>query len=172
MDVSGRSLRLVGVVLVAYTLLVSTHLGEFWPFSIYPMFSQAGVPWTRSLVRELPSDFDPSVVDWRSTSLDSLSGKAYPLVPQNINQNDVANYLSKAGEWTEERVAGLRGMFTKGRTLQNPLLLYRARGELDGDSVSVSLTPVMLLAPDTTYLNPDPAARLPGRTVADPSRRN
>ena len=26
------------------TLLVSTHLGEFWPFSIYPMFSRGGHP--------------------------------------------------------------------------------------------------------------------------------
>lgn len=65
-----RALHIVGGVLVVYALLVATHLGEFWPFSIYPMFSQAGTPWTRAVVRELPSQTDPDTLsmDWRSCS--------------------------------------------------------------------------------------------------------
>ena len=168
MSVSEKALQIVGIVFVLYALLVASHEGEFWPLSIYPMFSQAGTPWTRSLVRELPADVDPKDFDWKTRSLDSLPGTEYPLVPRNINQNDVANYLSKARTWTDERINGLRGIFTKNRTLTSPLLLLRARGELVRDSVHVSVTPVMIFAPDTTYLHPDPAARLPGRTVANP----
>lgn len=37
--------------LVVYGLLVAIHLGEFWPFSIYPMFSQTGNPWTGAAER-------------------------------------------------------------------------------------------------------------------------
>jgi len=169
MTMPRKALHVIGTVFVVYALLVATHKGEFWPFSIYPMFSQAGTPWTRSLVREMPSDMDPEAFEWETKTLDALPGEAYPLVPRNINQNDVANYLSKAGTWTDERIAGLRSMFTKNRTLTDPLLLLRARGELHGDSVAVTLTPVMMFTPDTTYLHPDPEARLPGRTVANPS---
>jgi len=154
-----RALRIVGGVLVVYALLVATHLGEFWPFSIYPMFSQAGTPWTRAVVRELPSQTDPDTLSWEAVSLQELPGAAYPVAPKGINQNDVANYVSKTDRWTDERVRGLRSLFTKGRTLSSPLFVYRVRGELEADTVSVTATPVLLFEPDTTQLNPSPAAR-------------
>jgi hypothetical protein len=154
-----RALRIVGGVLVVYALLVATHLGEFWPFSIYPMFSQAGNPWTRAVVRELPSQTDPDTLSWEAVSLQELSGTPYPVAPKGINQNDVANYVSKTDRWTDDRVQGLRSLFTKGRTLSSPLLVYRVRGKLEADTVAVTATPVLLFEPDTTRLHPSPAAR-------------
>ncbi|MBB4070129.1 hypothetical protein GGQ18_002737 [Salinibacter ruber] len=154
-----RALQIVGGVLVVYALLVATHLGEFWPFSIYPMFSQAGNPWTRAMVREMPSQTDPDTLSWDAVSLQSLPGASYPLAPKGINQNDVANYVSKTDQWSDERVQGLRSLFTKGRSLSAPLLVFRVRGELNSDSVGVAATPVLLFAPDTTRINPSPAAR-------------
>ena len=159
MQFSTRALRVVGGVLVVYALLVATHLGEFWPFSIYPMFSQAGNPWTRAVVRELPSQADPDTLSWDAASLQDLPGTSYPLVPKGINQNDVANYVSKTDRWTDERVQGLRSLFTKGRTLSSPLFVFRVRGTLEADSVAVTATPVLLFAPDTTRLHPSPTAR-------------
>ena len=49
--------------------------------------------------------------------------------------------------------------------------VHRLEGgdDLTGDSVAVAATPVMLIAPDSTYLNPSPQARTAGRTVADPA---
>jgi len=161
MNVYQKSIRIVGGVLVIYALLVATHLGEFWPFSIYPMFSQAGNPWSRSLVREMPSDVtDAQKVSWTTASLDSLAGDPYPLVPQGINQNDVANYVSKTESWTADRIQGLRSIFAKNRSLPSPLLVYRVRGHLAGDSVAVSATPVLLFTNDGSHLNPSlaPAA--------------
>ena len=159
MQFSTRALRVVGGVLVVYALLVATHLGEFWPFSIYPMFSQAGNPWTRAVVRELPSQADPDTLSWDAASLQDLPGTSYPVAPKGINQNDVANYVSKTDRWTDERVQGLRSLFTKGRTLSSPLFVFRVRGTLEADSVAVTATPVLLFAPDTTRLHPSPTAR-------------
>ncbi|WP_263820788.1 hypothetical protein [Salinibacter sp.] len=160
-----RALQIVGGVLVVYALLVATHLGEFWPFSIYPMFSQAGNPWTRAMVREMPSQTDPDTLSWDAVSLQSLPGASYPLAPKGINQNDVANYVSKTDRWTNERVQGLRSLFTKGRVLSSPLLVYRVQGTLVADTVAVTATPVLLFEPDTTRLHPSPTAR----TVASTS---
>ncbi len=159
MTLHRKSMRILGGVLLAYALLVATHLGEFWPFSVYPMFSQAGNPWTRAVVREMPTEMDPDTLSWREGSLDALPGSAYPVAPRGINQNDVANYVSKTEEWTEERIDGLRSLFTKNRSLSSPLLVMRVRGELAGDSVAVTTTPVMLFTPDSTVLHPSPDAR-------------
>jgi len=154
MSLHARALRIVGGVFVVYALLVATHLGEFWPFSIYPMFSQAGEPWTRAVVREMPEDTD-DLASWDAVPFRDLPGAAYPLVPQGINQNDVANYVSKTDTWTQERLRGFRSLFTKGRTLPKPLLVMKVRGSLAGDSVSVEARPVMLLTPDSLRLHPD-----------------
>jgi len=164
-----KALRLIGIVLTVYALLVATHKGEFWPFSIYPMFSQAGNPWTRAVVREMPPDTEAEAIDWSTTPFQAVSGEPYPLSPRNINQNDVANYVSKTDNWTSDRIQGLRSLFTKNRTLSAPLLVYRVRGVLNDDSVSVTATPVMLFSPDTTHLNPSPAARIADSTVAEES---
>jgi len=163
------ALRIIGGVFVAYALLVATHLGEFWPFSIYPMFSQAGNPWTRAVVRELPSQADPDTLSWEAVSLKDLPGTPYPLAPKGINQNDVANYVSKTDRWTDARVRGLRSLFTKGRTLSAPLLVFRVRGELEADTVAVTATPVLLFEPDTTRLHPSLSARTVATAASPPS---
>jgi len=162
-----KALRVIGLVLTVYALLVASHKGEFWPFSIYPMFSQAGNPWTRTVVREVPADTEAEAFDWSAVPLQEVAGEPYPLAPRNINQNDVANYVSKTDEWTSDRIQGLRSLFTKNRTLSAPLFVYRVRGVLADDSVTVTATPVMLLSPDTTQLNPSPAARIADSTVAE-----
>lgn len=168
MQFPQKSLRIIGGILLLYALLVASHRGEFWPFSIYPMFSQAGHPWTRSLVRELPSQTDPDTLSWEAVSLQNMPGSDYPLVPRGINQNDVANYVSKTEKWTRRRIQGLRSPFTKNRTLSTSLLVFRVRGKLMSDSVAVTATPVLLISPDTTHLNPTPEVRTvpEGETVA------
>lgn len=154
MSLYQRAIRVVGGVFVVYALLVATHLGEFWPFSIYPMFSQAGNQWSRSVVREMPEDMD-DWSSWKAVPFSELPGETYPLVPVGVNQNDVANYVSKTETWTEKRQQGLRSMFTKSRDLQRPLLVMKVRGELTGDSVQVRAHPMLLFAPDSTHLRPD-----------------
>lgn len=146
-----KALRLVGLVLTVYALLVASHRGEFWPFSIYPMFSQAGTPWTRSLVHRVPDDTSFS---WESTTLEDLPGEPFPVAPRGINQNDVANYVSKTEAWTEKRLRGLRNVFESEYDFETPLLVFRVRGELVNDSVAVTATPLVLFSVDETRLHP------------------
>jgi hypothetical protein len=155
MKPATRSAYIIIGTLAVYALLVATHRGEFWPFSIYPMFSQAGNPWSRSLVRELPPEVNsPEELPWASVALGEVPGISYPLDPRGISQNDVANYISKTDTWSPDRIRGLRSIFAKNRTLSSPLLIMRVRGELVNDSVAVQAIPVIAMMPDTTYVNP------------------
>ena len=158
----AKALRVIGAVLTVYILLVATHRGEFWPFSIYPMFSQAGTPWTRSIVRVVPNSEPPI---WKSTSLQNLPGEAFPVARRGINQNDVANYVSKTERWTEQRLRGLRSVFAATYDFSAPLLVMRVRGTLADDSVAVTATPLIVYAADSTRVHPSIAVS-PGSTAS------
>lgn len=116
------------------------------------MFSQAGKPWSRALVRQLPPN--PGEVPTDTLSLDSLPGEAFPLARRDISQNDVSDYVSKTRTWTAEHIRGLRSIFERGAPLDAPLLILRARGSLIEDSVHVQVVPTVLLTQDSTYFPP------------------
>ncbi|MDZ4701437.1 MAG: hypothetical protein SH809_17120 [Rhodothermales bacterium] len=146
-----RARRLLGGTIVVYALLVATHLGEFWPFSIYPMFSQGGRTWTRAIVRDVSAV--PDSLLWHTVSIDDLPGEAFPINPTGVNQNDVANFVAKSSTWNADRVAALRTIFGEA-TQERSLLVMRVQGRLvDQDEVEVHYTPFILLAPDTTRFN-------------------
>lgn len=154
MDFRLKSKILLLSILGVYVLLVSTHKGEFWPFSIYPMFSQAGKTWTRAIVRINVDTRDP--VLWKNGSLDELPGQLFAMDQVGINQNDLANFISKNEDWTKRRIQGLRSYFKKP-LLSHNFMIYRVQGRLRGksqDSVEVSYTPYLLLTPDSTIINP------------------
>jgi hypothetical protein len=151
MSLYRKSIRVTAGILVVYALLVATHLGEFWPFSIYPMFSQAGNPWSRSIVRQVPPD---DAVRWDEVRLDELPGEDFQMVANGINQNDVANYLSKTDRWTETRIRGFRSIFSR-HSFDTALLVYNVRGSLQNDTVDIEATPIMQLRTDTTLFHPD-----------------
>ncbi len=159
--------RLIVGILLLQAVLVTLHLGhvgdvwppgnprhelgEFWPFSIYPMFSRGGHPWVRSHVRAVADPADPQL--WRPHTVDDLPGSPYVLNTRGINQNDIANYIAKARSWDASRVAGIRSVFEEDLKTQT-LMLYRVDGSIEGDLVSVVFTPFLLMAPDTTFFNP------------------
>ena len=152
MPVYKRSVRVVLATLLVYILLVVTHLGEFYPFSIYPMFSRGGHPWSRAVVRDVSSVGELS--SWSPVNSADLPGDPYPLVPNGIDQIDLANFVSKTEIWNEDRVAGLERMFydqLDGRRL----LVMRANGHIDEeDIVQVEFVPYALLDMSGTVLNP------------------
>lgn len=137
---------LLGVLLV-YALTVATHLGEFWPFSIYPMFSQAGNPWSRSLVRELAPD---DTIAWETVTLDALPGQPYGVASGGVDAIDLANFVSKTKVWDTDRVAALKLMLLADppRTPLD-LLVFRVRARLtETDSVAVLATPYVRVGTD------------------------
>jgi hypothetical protein len=134
----ARARRTLWTVLGIVTLLLATNLGEFWPFSIYPMFSRAGRPWTRSIVRELePGELIPS----GALAYDELPGKPFGLNPNGLQQNDVANIASKTVAWTPKRVEALGHLFGEV-TRSRRLLLLSAHGELVNGQVEVRFKPL------------------------------
>lgn len=145
--------RVLGGVLLVYALLVATHLGEFWPFSIYPMFSQGGQPWSRAVVREVPRE--TSTFGWGTYSSASLPGVAYPLLEYGIDPIDLANFVSKTRNWDEPRLAALRRMFYPDGEVTRPLLVFRVDGSItDDDSVVVAYRPYVLITPDSVVGSP------------------
>ncbi|MEX1120822.1 MAG: hypothetical protein WED82_01725, partial [Balneolales bacterium] len=148
-----RSIKIIGTTLLIYALLVASHLGEFWPFSIYPMFSQAAKPWTRSLVTEVSSTEDQNI--WAITDIDQLSGKPFALNVHHIDQIDLSNYVSKTDHWDSARLQGLRTMFGERLIAHNDLMINKVNGLIHDDNrITMETIPFILLTADSTYLNP------------------
>lgn len=149
---SRRASRGLLVTFLIYTVLVAAHLGEFWPFSIYPMFSKGGNPWSRAVVREVPPDWP---ADWRSYSATDLPGDAYPLLEYGVDPIDLSNFVSKTKEWSPERVEGLRRMFYSDDFDEEQLLVMRVNGKItEADSVVVEFVPYALVNRTGAVLNP------------------
>lgn len=154
MTFTQRSARIVVITMIAYVSLVASHLGEFWPFSIYPMFSSAGRPWSRAVVRSLPAGMTAADLDWTPSALEDLPGHAFAAEFEGIEAIDLANYVSKTERWTDDRVAGLHRMFAEdleGRSL----LVMRVDSVLEGDAIGVRFVPYVLITAEGAMLNPE-----------------
>ena len=146
-----KTIRIVVATFLVYALLVATHLGEFWPFSIYPMFSKAGNPWNRAIVRDVSHLENDSL--WNDYNHENLVGESVALDELNINTNDIANLLSKTEVWNQRKIMGVRKLFEEELN-SSDLLLLQARGSLtENDSVNVEFVPYLYISRDTTILN-------------------
>lgn len=158
MSLKSKTTRLLVGTFLVYGLLVATHLGEFWPFSVYPMFSKAGRPWNRALVRDVSaSTILPESQRWTPVDFDGLPGAPIQTDILGISQNDLANMVSKTKVWNADRVEGLRVLF-KNQLGNQTLMVYKARGEKTGNSdlpVKIEFTPFIMMTPDTTIFNPN-----------------
>jgi hypothetical protein len=153
-DFSGRGMKIIGITLLIYVLLVATHEGEFWPFSIYPMFSQAGNPWTRAMVLDV-SDMPEDRI-WEIRTLQNLESEPVPVGSLGVDQIDYSNFISKTQNWTEPRKKALKEMFGSDNIGQKAWMASKVRGELIGeDSVSVKITPYLLIRGDSVLTNPN-----------------
>lgn len=154
--------RLLAMLFLLHAVLVSTHRGEFWPFSIFPMFSQAGHVWTRSLVREVPDATDS--LSWEATSLRQLPGRPVPLASRGISQNDVAGFLFNGTARSGKREKALRRLFADDAARSKLLFMRAEPARPENGSFAVTARPFLLLTPDSVYLNPHlENERTPGR---------
>lgn len=150
-----KSIKAIGLTFLVYALLVATHLGEFWPFSIYPMFSQAGNPWSRSIVRDLSDLPEDGAVPWQIVDSDALPGKPVALTEHGVDPIDLANFVSKTEKWDADRVEGLRNMFRADQLAGQKLLVFRAGGEMNAqDSVVLHFEPYVLIHEQGAQVNP------------------
>ncbi len=138
--------------MVVYAVTCAVNLGEFWPFSIYPMFSQAGNTWHRVVLRDVS---DSGAVDWKSTTLEDLPGEPFGAASVGADPIDLANFVSKTRDWTPERIEALElQVFPRGHDGQS-ILAFRVSGTLIGDSVAVVAKPVVVVGAVGNILSPE-----------------
>jgi len=150
---SRKGIKTVGYIFVLYAALVATHEGEFWPFSIYPMFSQAGNPWTRAIVLDVTDMPDDEI--WQTQTLSGRTAEPVALQNYGIDQIDFSNFISKTERWTQERKKALQYMFGKENMGSSRWMASKVRGQLiNDDSVSVEIVPFLLVTADSVMVNP------------------
>jgi hypothetical protein len=148
-----RALVALAVTLGVYTLSVATHLGEFWPFSIYPMFSQAGKPWTRATVIDV-TDAAPGT-GFGPWAFHELPGPVRAANSVGISTNDMSKFVQLTHDWTPERQRALRALWQPALDEGRSLLLLRVNGRLDpAGGVEVKYTGLVRMEPEGTFLNP------------------
>lgn len=151
---SKHGVKVIGVTMLVFAILVAPHEGEFWPFSIYPMFSQAGNPWTRAMILDV-SGYDEEEI-WQQRTNQDFIGDPIAVREYGVDEIDFSNYVSKTEDWTNRRREALRTMFGLYNFDQNKWLVVKARGHLAGeDSVAVDIIPWILLTGEGTELNPN-----------------
>lgn len=144
---------LIAVLLINF-ILVATHEGEFWPFSIFPMFSQAGNPWTRAMVQEVDGPDEENL--WEVKPLHEVAHRAVAVEDYGVDQIDYANFVSKTTDWNEKRIGALRSQFDMDSLENRRWLITKVHGYLtEDDSVVVETTPLFLFTSDSTYKNPN-----------------
>lgn len=154
MNFVQKSVRVTLITFVIYGALVATHEGEYWPFSIYPMFSQAGNPWTRALVRDVT--YVPDSLIWNTTDITQLQGDPVSMRKIGVDQIDYSNFVSKTKNWDENRISALRTMLGEQYIANSDWMIYKVHGRMVGDdSVTVSYVPYLLFTHDSTSFNPN-----------------
>lgn len=149
-----RGLKVIGITLLIYAVLVAPHEGEFWPFSIYPMFSQAGNPWTRAMVLDVTDQ--PADEIWEMHALDDRTADAVPVGRYGVDQIDFSNFVSKTENWTEPRRNALITMFGSDQIGDQTFMVSKVNGRLVGqDSVAIEIVPFIRITSDDTELNPN-----------------
>ena len=149
-----RGLKVIGITLLIYAVLVAPHEGEFWPFSIYPMFSQAGNPWTRAMVLDVTDK--PADEIWEMHALEDRTADAVPVGHYGVDQIDFSNFVSKTENWTEQRRNALITMFGADEIQDQQWMVSKVKGELVGqDSVAIRIVPFIKITADDTELNPN-----------------
>lgn len=136
-----RGFLTIATTFGVYAGLVSTHRGEFWPLSIFPMFSLAGRPWRRALMVELPPQ--TSQVAWTPTTLDALPGTPVSTVEVGVSTNDMSKFVQLTDSWDAEAIETLRELWRPVLEEGRQLLLLRADGHLDGETVVTEITPLV-----------------------------
>lgn len=153
MESYGKYKKILFSVLIVNILLVSTHEGEFWPFSIFPMFSQAGNPWDRALVQRIENPQESNL--WETTNREDIRHRVVALSDYGIDTIDYSNFVSKTTEWNARRIQALRDLLDIKTVNNEYWMVTKVSGYLtEADSVIVQTTPLFLLSADTTLANP------------------
>jgi len=150
LPVDRRPAAALSALLLAYLLLIASHRGEFWPFSVFPMFASAGKPWARALVVELDAPLSEAELQ-REHLLTALPGAPFPLARHGVQQHDASSLVQRVERWSDDERAALARLFGT-LACERPLLVLRVRGTLEGELVQ----PLRQCAQTPSALDDDP----------------
>jgi hypothetical protein len=148
-----KAIYLLAGILVAYIALTATHKGEFWPFSIYPVFSQGAHPWDYAVVRGVNLNSKGPV--WTKKTVKQLRGDLIGLNHLGLTQTKLSVFLDQKWPPNETKIQLLRKYF-KNKLSDKNILIYKVHGQRTGKKSSFAMTnctPLILLKQDTTLLN-------------------
>jgi hypothetical protein len=153
-----RAALALGGTFLVYAATVAPYEGEFWPFSIFPMFSRAGKTWTRAMVLDvsaLQADHNGELPGWGPWTMDSLPGKPISTRAAKVSTNDLSKYIQRTKEWTDERREGLRTLFASALADGRTLLVLRVTGAPAADGgVTITLTGLVKMNSQEVVVNP------------------
>lgn len=140
-------------MLVVYAVLVLANQGEFWPFSVFPMYSKGRESWARPLIIELPQTAGPEI--WRARQLDELPGDVFSLFTKDVDEDRLRMVWNATETWTAADIVRLRPLIGENNIRGRRLLVMDVRGEpAPDDGVSVICFPLAVLTEEGTLLNP------------------
>jgi hypothetical protein len=148
-----KAIYLLIGILVVYAALAATHKGEFWPFSIYPVFSQGAQPWNYAIVRKVNLNSEDPV--WTKKTVKELRGVLIGLNQLGLTQTKLSGFFDKDRPPDEAKIQKLRNHF-KNRLNDKNILIYKVHGQQTDKKSSfgvINFTPLILLKKDTTLLN-------------------
>jgi hypothetical protein len=148
-----KAASLVVVVLVAYAGLTLTHGGEYWPFSVFPMFSKPRPSWSTPVIREIAKTAGDEI--WQVTSLDHLPGSGFSLDTYGVKIHELRSVFLSNEAWEPNEILSLRSLIGEANIRGRRLLVMDVRGQLDPDDrVSVACLPLAILSENDTRLSP------------------
>jgi hypothetical protein len=151
-DARARAGTALVALLAAYAGLVLTHRGEFWPFSVFPMYSTGRSAWSRPVLREV-SGAGPA--PWQVVDLAHLPGRPFSLFEAGVQRAALRRAFRTPWEWEAEGIASLRSLVGEEGIRGRRLLLFDVRGTLAAvDGVDVECVPLALFTEEATLVNP------------------
>ncbi len=152
--INTKSVKVILITFLVYGGLVAAHEGEFWPLSIYPMFSQGANPWTRAMVKDVRQLDDETI--WQVSYFRNTPGTQVAMQDHGIDQIDFSNFVSKTTHWDEQRVQGLRTMMGPELLASKDLMIYKVNGIIHDDgSIDIEAVPFILLTENESVKNPN-----------------
>ena len=152
MSSSEKIKKTLWILILFYVSLVATHRGEFWPMSIFPMFSQTNITWEKVFV-QIVENFEFNENQY-SYDLGSLPGKPFRLDNTSISQNDLSNYIQRTENWDKGEIMHIRNYF-KDYLAEQDLLIIQAKNVLENrkEEFKIKYHPYIYLSSDTTIIN-------------------
>lgn len=150
-DVQTRGLLACIALVLAYGALVLTHRGEFWPFSVFPMYSRGMDSWSRPILLTLPE----GEVNWDDVTLETLPGEVLSMFEPGIQRIELREAFDETEEWDPEGIQGLRALIGEENIRGRHVLLVEARGTLvPEEGVHTVVVPMAVFTSDATMFNP------------------